>query len=73
MKYRRLGQTEYSLWTRDIETSRTLAACRQLGISIGVYLPLDCGFLIGAFEKPEDLAANEERHYYLRMQSAIFA
>ncbi len=66
-------QTEYSLWTRDIETNKTLETCRELGISIVAYSPLGCGFLTGAFEKPEDFAANDVRRYYPRMQGANFA
>lgn len=39
-------QTEYSLWTRDIE-SDVLPACRELGIGMVPYSPLGRGFLTG--------------------------
>ena len=39
-------ETEYSLWTRDVE-SGVLAACRELGIGFVAYCPLGRGFLTG--------------------------
>lgn len=65
-------QTEYSLWTRDIEENGTLATCRELGISIVAYSPLGRGFLTGSFAKPEDIAPNDARRYYPRMQGENF-
>ena len=39
-------QTEYSLWTRDVE-AEILPACRELGIGFVAYAPLGRGFLTG--------------------------
>ena len=50
-------QTEYSLWTREVEAT-VLPACRELGIGFVPYSPLGRGFLTGAFNAqttfPED-------------------
>jgi aryl-alcohol dehydrogenase-like predicted oxidoreductase len=54
-------QNEYSLWTRDIETNGTLAACRELGITLVPYSPLGRGFLTGAIQKPSDLDPSDWR------------
>lgn len=42
-------QTEYSLWTRDVE-AEILPACRELGIGFVAYSPLGRGFLTGRFQ-----------------------
>jgi aryl-alcohol dehydrogenase-like predicted oxidoreductase len=42
-------QTEYSLWTRDVETE-ILPVCRELGIGFVAYSPLGRGFLTGAVD-----------------------
>ena len=47
-------QTEYSLWTRDVE-SEVLPTCRELGIGFVPYSPLGRGFLSGRFKSPDDL------------------
>ncbi|HEX8744874.1 MAG TPA: aldo/keto reductase [Thermoleophilaceae bacterium] len=53
-------QTEYSLWTRDVE-AEILPTCRELGIGFVAYSPLGRGFLSGRFKGPEDLDANDFR------------
>ena len=53
-------QTEYSLWSRDVEGG-VLETCRKLGIGFVPYSPLGRGFLTGAFQKPDDLAADDWR------------
>lgn len=53
-------QSEYSLWTRDVE-AEILPACRRLGIGFVAYSPLGRGFLTGALRKLEDLAADDFR------------
>ena len=53
-------QTEYSLWTRDIE-AEILPAIRELGIGLVAYSPLSRGFLGGQFKKPEDIKDNRMR------------
>src|SRR3954464_14542165 len=47
-------QTEYSLWTRDVERE-ILPTVRALGIGFVAYSPLGRGFLSGQFRRPEDL------------------
>jgi aryl-alcohol dehydrogenase-like predicted oxidoreductase len=42
-------QTEYSLWTRDVEANDVLATVRELGIGFVAYSPLGRGFLTGRF------------------------
>jgi aryl-alcohol dehydrogenase-like predicted oxidoreductase len=42
-------QTDYSLWTRDVE-AETLPTCRELGIGFVPYSPLGRGFLTGRFQ-----------------------
>lgn len=42
-------QTEYSLWTRDVE-NQVLPTCRELGIGFVPYSPLGRGFLTGRFQ-----------------------
>src|ERR1700689_835995 len=53
-------QTEYSLWSRDVE-AEILPTCRELGIGFVPYSPLGRGFLSGRFKSPEDLDANDFR------------
>src|ERR1700744_1300387 len=50
-------QTEYSLWTRDVE-AEILPTCRELGIGFVPYSPLGRGFLSGRFTSPDDLDSN---------------
>ncbi|EQD66159.1 aldo/keto reductase family oxidoreductase, partial [mine drainage metagenome] len=38
-------QSEFSLWSRDVEADGVLAACRRLGITLVAYSPLGRGFL----------------------------
>ncbi|MEJ2036283.1 MAG: aldo/keto reductase [Maritimibacter sp.] len=42
-------QTEYSLWTREVE-EEVLPTCRELGIGFVPYSPLGRGFLTGRFQ-----------------------
>ncbi len=42
-------QTEYSLWTREVE-AEILPTCRELGIGFVPYSPLGRGFLTGRFQ-----------------------
>jgi aryl-alcohol dehydrogenase-like predicted oxidoreductase len=53
-------QTEYSLWTRDVEEG-ILETCRDLGIAFVAYAPLGRGFLTGAIPDREALDANDWR------------
>src|SRR6267143_815178 len=54
-------QSEYSLWSREVETNGVLASCRELGITFVPYSPLGRGFLTGAIQKLEDLDASDWR------------
>ena len=65
-------QSEYSLWSRDVESDGVLAACRELGIGFVPYSPLGRGFLTGAIQKPSDLAADDWRHTNPRFQGEAF-
>ncbi len=65
-------QSEYSLWSRDIERNGTLATCRELGIGFVAYSPLGRGFLTGAIQKPSDLSNDDWRHTNPRFQGEAF-
>jgi aryl-alcohol dehydrogenase-like predicted oxidoreductase len=54
-------QSEYSLWSRQVETNGVLAACRELGIGFVPYSPLGRGFLTGAIQKVSDLDPSDWR------------
>lgn len=60
-------QSEYSLWTRDIEDD-ALPACRELGIGLVAYSPLGRGFLTGAIRTPEQLDGKDWRRQNPRFQ-----
>ncbi|AXK72728.1 aldo/keto reductase [Lysobacter sp. TY2-98] len=62
-------QSEYSLWTRDVE-AEILPTCRELGIGFVPYSPLGRGFLTGALPSAQDLAANDTRRNHPRFQDA---
>jgi aryl-alcohol dehydrogenase-like predicted oxidoreductase len=65
-------QTEYSLWTRDVE-DEILPTCRELGIGFVAYSPLGRGFLTGRFRRPEDFPADDWRRNVPRFQGENFA
>ncbi|WP_291968307.1 aldo/keto reductase [Candidatus Symbiopectobacterium sp.] len=65
-------QTEYSLWTRDVE-AEILPACRRLGIGFVPYSPLGRGFLSGTLRSPEDLAPDDFRRTNPRFMGDNFA
>jgi aryl-alcohol dehydrogenase-like predicted oxidoreductase len=54
-------QSEYSLWTRDVETNGVLDACRELGITFVPYSPLGRGFLTGTIQNLKDLDPSDWR------------
>jgi aryl-alcohol dehydrogenase-like predicted oxidoreductase len=64
-------QSEYSLWSREIEAV-VLPAIRELGIGLVAYSPLGRGFLTGRIQRPEDLAEDDFRRYNPRFQGANF-
>jgi aryl-alcohol dehydrogenase-like predicted oxidoreductase len=65
-------QSEYSLWTRDLEPT-ILPVCEELGIGVVAYSPLGRGFLAGAFKRIEDLDANDFRRGNPRFSDENFA
>lgn len=64
-------QTEYSLWTRDVETS-SLPVCRECGVGFVAYSPLGRGFLTGAIQKIDDLSKDDRRRDHPRFQGPNF-
>ena len=66
-------QSEYSLWTRDIEIHGNLEVARRNGIALVAYSPLGRGFLTGAFATPADIAADDYRQRSPRFQGDNFA
>jgi len=44
-------QSEYSLWTRNVELNGVLATCRELGIGFVPWAPLGEGFLTGTIDR----------------------
>jgi aryl-alcohol dehydrogenase-like predicted oxidoreductase len=64
-------ETEYSLWTRDVE-AEILPLLRELGIGLVPYCPLGRGFLSGAFQKRDDLIPADRRHAHPRFQEGNF-
>lgn len=61
-------QSEYSLWSRDVETE-VLPVCRELGIGFVAYSPLGRGFLTGAIKHPGELDAKDWRRQNPRFQA----
>jgi len=55
-------QTEYSLWTRDVE-QEILPTLEELGIALVAYSPLGRGFLSGRFSSPEELDEGDFRRH----------
>jgi aryl-alcohol dehydrogenase-like predicted oxidoreductase len=59
-------QSEYSLWTRDVEENGVLATCETLGIGFVPFSPLGAGFLSGKIDAntpidPKDFRYNSPR------------
>jgi aryl-alcohol dehydrogenase-like predicted oxidoreductase len=64
-------QTEYSLWTRDVE-DEILPTCREVGIGFVAYSPLGRGFLSGQIKSIDDLAPDDWRRQNPRFQGENF-
>ena len=64
-------QSEYSLWSRDIE-DEVIPAVRELGITLVAYSPLGRGFLTGQIKRFDDLAADDYRRHSPRFQGENF-
>ena len=64
-------QTEYSLWTREVE-DEILPTIRELGIGFVAYSPLGRGFLTGQIRRFEDLPEGDFRRNSPRFQGENF-
>jgi aryl-alcohol dehydrogenase-like predicted oxidoreductase len=64
-------QTEYSLWSRDVEVE-ILPLLREKGIGLVPYSPLGRGFLTGEIQKFEDFAPDDYRRFSPRFQGENF-
>jgi aryl-alcohol dehydrogenase-like predicted oxidoreductase len=64
-------QSEWSLWTRDLE-AEVLPTARELGIGIVPFSPLGRGFLTGAVTSPEDFGDDDFRKNNPRFQGENF-
>jgi aryl-alcohol dehydrogenase-like predicted oxidoreductase len=64
-------QSEWSLWTRDLE-AEVLAVAREHGIGIVPFSPLGRGFLTGAITSPADFAEDDWRRTHPRFTGEAF-
>lgn len=64
-------QSEWSLWTRDVETT-IMPTCRELGIGFVAFSPLGRGFLTGQIRSAEELRPDDMRRTIPRFQSGNF-
>ncbi len=64
-------QSEYSLWSRDVEED-ILPTTRELGIGFVAYSPLGRGFLTGQIMRLEDLDENDYRRRSPRFMGENF-
>ncbi len=62
-------QTEYSLFTRDVETDGVLATARELGIEFVAYSPLGRGYLTGGITSAENFGAGDSRKSHPRFSA----
>jgi aryl-alcohol dehydrogenase-like predicted oxidoreductase len=56
-------QSEYSLWTRDVEHNGVLATCEELGIGFVPWAPLGAGFLTGTIDAKTTFGATDFRTF----------
>jgi aryl-alcohol dehydrogenase-like predicted oxidoreductase len=66
-------QSEWSLWSRDVEENGVLATVRELGIGFVAYSPLGRGFLSGKIRSIDDLDPSDVRRGHPRFQGKNFA
>ncbi len=64
-------QTEYSLFSRDIEGD-ILDTCRELGVGIVPYSPLGRGLLTGTIASTDELTAGDFRRRHPRFADGAF-
>jgi len=65
-------QTEYSLWSRDVEEA-ILPTCRELGIGFLAYSPLGRGFLTGRIDSLDRLEEKDRRRDHPRFDAENLA
>ncbi len=65
-------QSEYSLWSRDMEEAGVIDLCREMGMTYVAYSPLGRGFLTGQFKKLEDFEPDDFRRNHPRFQGDNF-
>ena len=65
-------QSEYSLFTRDVEQNGVLSAARELGIGLVAYAPLGRGMLTGALRSTARLAPDDLRRRVPRFDPEHF-
>ncbi len=65
-------QSEYSLWTRDVEDNGVLETARELGIGVVPFSPLGRGFLSGEIKTIDDLEDADWRRTNPRFQGENF-
>jgi aryl-alcohol dehydrogenase-like predicted oxidoreductase len=65
-------QSEWSLWSRDIEDD-IIPAARRLGVGLVPYGPLGQGFLTGAIRTPDDFGPDDMRRNNPHFQGENFA
>jgi aryl-alcohol dehydrogenase-like predicted oxidoreductase len=54
-------QSEYSLWTRDVEQNGVLSTCDELGIGFVPFSPLGVGFLTGTIDVATKIESTDFR------------
>jgi aryl-alcohol dehydrogenase-like predicted oxidoreductase len=64
-------QSEWSLWSRDIE-AEVVPTARELGVGIVAYSPLGRGFLTGAITSPDDFPEGDFRKFQPRFTGENF-
>jgi aryl-alcohol dehydrogenase-like predicted oxidoreductase len=64
-------QSEWSLWTRDLE-DEVLTTARRLGVGLVPYSPLGRGFLTGTVKRPQDFAEDDFRRGNPRFEGESF-
>ncbi len=62
-------QSEYSLWTRDVEYNGVLATCEELGIGFVPWGPLGAGFLTGEIDETTTFEPTDFRNIVPRFTS----
>jgi aryl-alcohol dehydrogenase-like predicted oxidoreductase len=65
------NQVRYSLLDRHIERDGTLAAAKELGVTIIAYTPLESGLLSGKYHRNPDLLKNKSSFWRMRLRRGL--